>query len=238
MVVPTAEETAKTRIYAELRGSVIRGRFKPGEKLNIKELAKQYGTSIAPVRDALQMLSQDGLITIKNRSGYFVGQNTVQELRELFDLREILEVAAIQRAATRISEEQIKQLVHDYSAYEDESYERYIDENRRFHCLIAEASGNQELTRMLAHVHDRLARFMYLVFRHSDRTQEQTHARIIAALRAHDAESALKAMLDEIRDTREVVLARVMQEQGAWWPIGYVEPNPMPYSFQARAPGL
>jgi DNA-binding GntR family transcriptional regulator len=205
--------------------------------LNIKDLAKHYGTSIAPVRDALQMLGQDGLITIKNRSGYFVGQNTVQELCDLFDLREILEAAAVQRAATRISAEQIEQLVHDYASYDDESYDRYIDENRHFHCLIAEASGNQELTQMLGHVHDRLARFMYLVFRHSDKTQEQTHARIIAALRVHDAEAALKAMLNEIRATREDVLARVMQEQGALWPIGYVEPSPSPYSYQTGALG-
>ncbi len=223
MIPSKVEDTAKSKIYAELRRSVIRGHLKPGERLNIEELAKHYETSITPVRDVLHMLSHDGLVTIKARSGYFVGQITVRQLCDLFEMREILEAAAVRRAATRITPEQIEQLVHDYTGYDDECYDRYIDENRRFHFLIAEASGNQELAQMLGRVHDQLARFIFLAFRHTDKTQEQTHARIIVALRAHDAEAASEAMLDEIRSTRDVVLARVMQEQGALWPIGHVE---------------
>ncbi len=219
------EDTCKSKAYADLRRYIIQGRIKPGQKMNVKELAKHYGTSIAPVRDALQMLSQDGLVTIKPRYGYFISQDTVRELCDRFELREILETAAVQRAATRITPEQIEQLVHDYTGYDNQSYDRYIDENRRFHYLIAEVSGNQDLAQTLRRVHDQLARFMFLVFRDSDRTQERTHARIIAALRARDAQAAVEAMVDEIRATRDIVIARVMEEQGASWPIRQVEPG-------------
>lgn len=223
MISANAEETLKSRIYTELRRSVIRGYLKPGERLDIEELGRNYKTSTSPLRDVLHMLSQEGLVTIKPRSGYFVSQITVGQLCDLFEVREILEAAAVQRAAARITPEQIERLVHDYSGHDDESYDRHIDENRRFHCLIAEASGNQELVQMLGRVHDQLSRFLFLVFRHTDKTQEQTHGRIIEALRAHDTPAALEAMLDEIRDTREVVLARVLQQQGALWPIGQLE---------------
>jgi DNA-binding GntR family transcriptional regulator len=223
MALSKVEEMVTHKIHTELRLSIIKGHLKPCERLDVAKLAEHYGSSVTPVRDALHMLSQEGLVTIKPRSGYFVSQITVRQLCDLFEVREILETAAIQRAVDRITLEQIEQLNHDYTDYDDESYDRYIDENRRFHSLIAKASGNEELVQMLGRVHDQLARFIFLVFLHTDKTQEQTHARIIEALRNHDAETALEAMLDEIRTTREIVMARVMEEQGAFWQIGDLE---------------
>jgi DNA-binding GntR family transcriptional regulator len=237
MVAAKSEETLKSKIHKELRRSVIAGQLKPGERLDIEQLARHYDTSITPVRDVLHMLSQEGLVTIKPRSGYFVSQITVRQLSDLLEIRELLEAAAVQRAAERITPEQLERLVYDYTGDDDEPYDRYIDENRRFHCLIAEAAGNQELVRMLGRVHDQLARFMFLVFRHVDKTQQQTHARIIEALRAHDPQAASEAMLDEIRDTREVILARVVQQQGAMWSIGHLETAGAPRTRHGNTPG-
>jgi len=214
------EDTTKRRIYRELRRSIIMGHRRPGERVSIEELAYSYGTSITPVRDALQMLSQEGLITIRPRSGYFVTRLTLKQLRDLLELREILEVASVERAAERITDEQIDRLEHIHAGYtgdDDESYERYTDENRAFHTLIAEASGNRELAELLGHVHDRLARFM--VIRHAGATMHLTHARIVEALRAHDPQAARQAMLDEITETRERILERVIREEGASWQL-------------------
>jgi len=217
----TQEDTSKSKAYKQLRRSIIMGRRKPGERLNLDELTKCYNTSITPLRDALQMLAQEGLVTIKPRSGYFIVRITLKELRELFELREILELAAIERAAPRISDQCIQQLEHVHAGYtgdDDESYDRYTDENRHFHFLIAEASGNHELAQMLGRLHDRLARFM--VLRSAGKTQEHTHAHIIESLRAHDVAAARQAMLDEITGTRDTILERVIQEDGASWPLG------------------
>jgi DNA-binding GntR family transcriptional regulator len=204
-----------------LRRSIITGHREPGERLSVEELAQHYGTSVTPVRDALQMLDQDGLVTIRPRSGYFVTRITLKQLRDLLELREILELASVERAATRITNEQIEQLEHVHAGYtgdDDESYERYTYENRRFHCLIAEASGNQELAEMLGHLHDRLARF--IVLRHAGQTMESTHARLVEALRTSDITTARRAMLDELSETREQVLDYVIREEGAFWHLG------------------
>jgi DNA-binding GntR family transcriptional regulator len=209
----------KNKIYTELRRSITRGYLKPGERLDIVKLARHYDTSITPIRDALSLLSQEGLVTIKPRSGYFVCQITVRQLIDLFEVREILETASIRRAVDRITDEQIEQLNHDYTGYDDDSYDLYIDENRRFHCLIAKASGNEELVQMMGRVHDQLARFMFLSFRQTVKTQDKTHARIIEALRTRKVDDVLKAITDEIRTTRDFVLALVMEEQGDSWPI-------------------
>lgn len=213
--------TSKHKIYRELRRSIIVGRRTPGERLSIEELAQRYGTSVTPVRDALHMLGQEGLVTIKPRSGYFVARITLKELHDLLELRQILEVAAVEQAAARITDEQLERLDHVHSGYtgdDDASYDRYTDENRRFHYLIAEASGNHELAQMLGRLHDRLARFM--VMRRAGQTMEVTHGRIVESLRARDVAAARQAMLDEVDETRDAVLERIIREEGAFWHLG------------------
>lgn len=213
--------TSKHKIYRELRRSIIVGRRTPGERLSIEELTQRYGTSVTPVRDALHMLGQEGLVTIKPRSGYFVARITLKELHDLLELRQILEVAAVEQAAARITDEQLERLDHVHSGYtgdDDASYDRYTDENRRFHYLIAEASGNHELAQMLGRLHDRLARFM--VMRRAGQTMEVTHGRIVESLRARDVAAARQAMLDEVDETRDAVLERIIREEGAFWHLG------------------
>ena len=212
------QDTSKHFIYRELRRSIIMGHHQPGERVDVEELAIRYQTSVTPIRDALQMLSQEGLITIKPRSGYYITRITLKELRDMLELRKILEIASIERAAQRISDGQIEKLhtVHaGYTGDDDESYDRYTDENRHFHFLIAEASGNYELAEMLGHLLDRLARFM--VLRHAGKSQDVNHARIVAALQAHDISEARLAMIDELDITREAILDGVMQEEASNW---------------------
>jgi DNA-binding GntR family transcriptional regulator len=214
----TSDGTLKDGIYTELRRSVIMGHRLPGEKINIRQIAEQYGTSITPIREALQMLEQEGLVTIKPHSGYLVTQLTLRQLRDLMDLREILEVAAAERAASCITPEQLAELEAVYAGYtgdDDESYTRYTAENKRFHCLIAKATGNLELAETLGRLHDHLARFM--VMRQAGETMQYTHANIIEALRANDPGAARQAMLSELTETRVIVLNRVIQEQGHAW---------------------
>jgi GntR family transcriptional regulator, rspAB operon transcriptional repressor len=213
-------EPVKNQAYRSLRRAIIMGHLRPNEKLNIQQLAESYGASITPVRDALHMLGHEGLVTIKPRSGYFVTKTTLKELRDMLELREILEIAAATLAAQRIREEDIQKLdsVHaGYSGDDDESYDRYTEENRTFHFLIAEASGNQQLAEALGHLHDRLARFM--VLRHGGLSQIETHATIVAALRTRDVDAARQAVLNEITETRDRILERAMDEGAATWHI-------------------
>jgi len=214
-------DTSKNLIYKDLRRSISAGHRKPGERLDLNELAKSYSTSITPVRDALQMLGQEGLVTIKPRSGYFVTHFTLKQLRDMLELRDILEVASIERAVSRITEEQLEQLEHVHAGYtgeDDEAYIRYMSENRHFHYLIAEASGNHELAQTLGRLHDRLIRFMVLC--RVGETLERRHALVIEALRTRDAAAARQAMLNEVNETRETILERVIEEEGAFWHLG------------------
>jgi len=212
--------TTKQKIYKEIRRSIIMGHRQPGERLDIEEIAHQYNTSITPVRDALQMLTQEGLVSIKPRSGYFVTRMTLKQLRDMMELRKILELAAVERAAMRITPAQIQELrsVHaGYTGDDDVSYDRYTDENRKFHVTIAIASGNLELAEMIGRLHDRLARFM--VLRHAGQSQEFTHARIVDALEKHDPEAAKRALLDDIEVAHDEIIDEIIEEKANSWHV-------------------
>jgi len=220
MSAKKVDSTLKEKIYTDLRQSIILGHRPAGQKIDIKQISERYEASITPVREALQMLNQEGLITIKPHSGYLVTQFTLKQLRDLLHVREILELACIELAAARITDEELDGLENVFSGYtgdDDESYARYTAENRRFHFLIAQATGNQELADMVGSLHDRLARFM--VMRRAGKEMQQSHNRIMDALRRRDGAAARQALLDEITDSHEKILHKVIQEQGDLWPL-------------------
>lgn len=218
MSLSEATDTSKIQIYHALRRAIIMGRITQGERLVIADLVQQHGTSITPVRDALQMLSQEGLVTIKPRSGYFVTRISLKELRDMLDLRKILELASLERLVGRISEAELvklEQLHVGYTGDDDQSYERYTDENRRFHYLLAEASGNHELAGTLGHLLDRLARFMAM--RRAGAEMEQIHGRLIDALREGNIGAAREILCQELDESRNSILEQVMEESADSW---------------------
>ncbi|WP_027362803.1 GntR family transcriptional regulator [Desulfospira joergensenii] len=215
------KDAAKDIIYRKIRTEIITGRKKPGERLSIDLLKKEFGTSVTPVRDALQMLGQEELVTIKPRSGYYVTLITLKELNDMLDLRCILELASAALAAERVTEEQISRLETVHAGYTDdgdESNARYTEENKKFHYLVAQASGNHELALQIAHIHDRLARFV--VMSTTGKKIAQTHSILIGRLKAHDAAGAQKAMKKEIDDGRKLIMDRIMQEEANYWHLG------------------
>jgi DNA-binding GntR family transcriptional regulator len=214
-------DTSKERIYNTLRRAIVLNELKPGERLNLDELATKCDTSVTPVREALQMLTQEGLVVNKPHAGFYVAKVTLKQLRDLLELREILEVASVERAATRITDEQLAALERVHAGYvgdDDASQERYLDENRRFHYTIAQASGNRELAKALKRLHDRLARFF--VFVHTGEEMERRHKRLIEALRTGDVDIATETIREEVEETRQITLEHVIQEDGAAWYVG------------------
>ena len=110
------------------------------------------------------------------------------------------------------------ELVHDgYTGDDDEAYDRYTDENRRFHYLLARASGNNELAEMIGNLRDRLARFM--VMRRAGTTMEKTHSKDHRGPReAQDAKSARQTLLDDIDRAHEAIfLDSIMEGDAKSW---------------------
>ncbi len=219
-------DATKHTIYQRIRAEIITGKKKPGERLSIDILKNQFGTSVTPVRDALQMLSQEALVTIKPRSGYYITLVSLKELNDMPELRQILELAAVERAAEKINDDQIDLLekVHaGFTTDDDANYSRYTEENKNFHYLVAKASGNHELARQIGHLHDRLARFMIIV--RSGKVMNDIHGRLIERLKAHDPAGARKTLQKELEEARIRIMDKIMQEEAGSWHLGIGSPE-------------
>ena len=219
-------DASKHVIYKKIRADIITGKKNPGERLSIDTLKKEFGTSVTPVRDALQMLSQEDLVTIKPRSGYYIALVSLKELNDMLELRQILELASVERAAKKIDDEQIALLEKVHAGYtddDDETYSRYTEENRNFHYLVAKASGNHELARQIGHLHDRLARFMIIV--RSGKHMIDIHSRLIERVKAHDPVGAKKTLQNELDEARTAIMDKIMREEAGSWHLGTGRPS-------------
>src|SRR3954453_19820574 len=103
-------ERAVDAVYEALRQAIVSSLMKPGERLNVEELAERLGVSLTPVRGAIQQLATEGLVEIRPRSGTFVASLTVQDVDETFRIRCALECLAARDAIDRFTQRDIRHL--------------------------------------------------------------------------------------------------------------------------------
>ncbi len=202
--VSNSELSKKNEIYYAIRQAIITREIQPGEILNEGTLGQQYGVSRTPVREALLMLTVEGLVSPLPRAGYMVTHITVRDVQEAFHLREVLELEAVRLAATQITAAELEALERVKIGDPIELNPVF---NREFHSIIACASGNQRLTDLILQLIDEMERMLIYDPALSNPIMNEEHEDIITALRNHDAPAAQAAMRRHI----EAVKARVLQ---------------------------
>jgi DNA-binding GntR family transcriptional regulator len=137
------------QIAAALRRLIITGRLAPGSRINESELASTYHISRSPIREALRILQQEGLVVMEPRRGAFVRRLTEVEVAEVYDVKAMLEGHATALAARRIDTPGldalsacVERMGHDATRPDPAGY---IERTREFHDLIVRASANRTL---------------------------------------------------------------------------------------------
>jgi DNA-binding GntR family transcriptional regulator len=189
------------KVYEALRQEITNGSLLPGDLLRERELADIYGVSKTPVREALSLLEQDGLVRAIPRAGYMVTQLTLRDLQEVYQLRVTLEAMAARLAAENITDEELQEL-EELRATSDPDEARLF--NRRFHLLVARASGNSRLAKMVEQLLDDMDRWAALeVARHTPAVLLIGHQAELDALRTRDPDIAEKTMREHIERVYE-----------------------------------
>lgn len=144
---------AQQTVVAELRRLILNGDAPPGTPVPLSDVAEMFGVSHIPVREALKTLIGEGLVTHRPNAGYTVSQLTVQELYEMYIVRESLEMAAHTVAVVRATEEdqEVAKVANERmrQAIRDGDAAAFQRESRNFHFALARPSGMQRLLRML-----------------------------------------------------------------------------------------
>jgi len=194
--------TIREQIADHLRADILSGRLSPGTNLREQALAQQYGVSRAPVRDALLMLTQEGLLVARPNCGVKVGGAASEGIQPLVvDLRRRIEEFALRECFDNLAEadvERLEQIVEELrTACMRGELADIVRLDMTFHRRLLEATGNGDLVAMWLPI---VSRMMLQYTRHGDWMEShREHAAIVEAIRRKDKRAALEALVANIQ---------------------------------------
>jgi DNA-binding GntR family transcriptional regulator len=212
-----APSTTPEHALDALRRAISSGELRPGQRVAQEEVAEALGVSVAPVREALRVLEQEGQVRYFPRRGYFVTELRIADLEEIYELRRLLEERAARHALPTLDSERLAWI--ELAAQECElaaqrgDVTAELQANRRFHLAILEADDQPHTLRMIALLWDSTEayRAMYYNSPAERRRSVQAHRRILEALRRRVADDLIEE-LDRHRERGLAVLRSILAQ--------------------------
>jgi DNA-binding GntR family transcriptional regulator len=194
-----AEIGSTQRIVTSITDAIVERRLMPGTKLVEQQIADLFCVSRTVVRQALNRLSRDRLVSLEPARGAFVAQPSIEEARQVFEVRSMLESAMVKRLAATITDTQIAELRAHLKAERDAVSRPDVPGRTRlladFHSVLARMLGNEVLAQLLLDLLRRssLIALMYQSSHSAEHSQDE-HVAIVDALERRDARAAVKLL--------------------------------------------
>ncbi len=192
-------ETLAATLHRQLEAEIASGRLEPGSRLDEQEIARRFGVSRTPVREAFRLLAADDLVELRGRIGATVRAIGVHTLIEMFQVMGELEGLCARLAARRATPAQCARLQALHARLEaatGDGADAFYDINTEFHEVIYEAACNAFLAEQTRRLRNRVAAYRRRVTRMPSRIEDtlREHAAVMAAIIGRDPEAAHKAM--------------------------------------------
>jgi len=192
-------------VFATIRQGIITGRFAPGQRLVIRDLSEEIGYSRSTFREAFRRLAAERLVSLVPNRGVAVQRLTLQEMADLFEIRELLEGQAARRAAEKIDEgdhrKRFMAMWERVKRGDPADRASFIDHNQSFHGTIVELSGNSRLPELLDQLQLPILMFQWrTILTHQETELSQAEHETIA-----------KAILEGRPDQADVAMRRHVQ---------------------------
>lgn len=210
-------ETAASRIYQKIKDQIIEGRYPPGMRITEQYIAAEFSLSRTPVREALRMLAADGFLIFTPNSGTVVREWVPEQVRELFDLRSLIESDIARLASQKISAKEIDTLKALQDLIESQgtlatngNANRISPINREFHQVIAQAARNERLILMLSSTIE-IPIVQQTFRRYSEKELRRSfshHRELIDAFQARDSVWAKSVMICHIHSAKHILLGQ------------------------------
>jgi DNA-binding GntR family transcriptional regulator len=196
-------------IYEHLRQEILSGALPAGSRLQQADLAKRYGVSITPVREALSALSSDGFIDSNPFSGSTVHQPTLKELDDIYELRAELMPMMVRKAVARITAEQLARAEAMARVMGEGTLDiQWAQANRDFHLTLDAACDNGQLVATMSRLADLSRGYVALSVASSaarERQANDEHLDLVEMYKRRDVEAAIEASLRHIGETHRLV---------------------------------
>ncbi len=203
------------RIHSALKHRILTCSLAPGQRLLEKDLSLELGVSRTPLREALNRLSLENLVFLTPYRGYAVTPVRVEDIRNLSELRLIVEAEASALAASRAAPDEVAELSIlaplDYRPGDRATYVKYLRANSAFHQALVRCSHNERLVSVAASVLDQIQRPLYLGLDAGLQSELATaeHHELVAAIRNRNSALARQLATEQIRRAEMRILAVV-----------------------------
>jgi DNA-binding GntR family transcriptional regulator len=224
---PGAGSSTTDQIVDAITGAIVERRLMPGTKLVEQQIADVFSVSRTVVRQALNQLSRDRLVTLEPARGAFVAMPSIAEARQVFEVRRMVEGGMVRLLAAQITDAQIAELRAHLRDERGAVARADVSGRTRlladFHVVLARMLGNEVLAELVADLLSR-SQLIALMYQssHSAEHSQSEHVDIVEALQRRDARAAVKLMEQHLAsvernlrlDPRTPDLAAVLRPQG------------------------
>ena len=198
------------QVYANVKRALFNFELLPGERFSENQIVERTGASRTPVREALTRLAREGFLSVQIRAGWQVNELDFKLFDQLYELRTILELAAIERLCRQAEPAGIEALQAIWQCDESErpaQGEVVFSLDEAFHGQLVAATGNTELAHAHTRVIERIRIVRQLDFTHAERIEAtyREHAAILHAIARHRADEARRLMQAHIETSRQAV---------------------------------
>jgi DNA-binding GntR family transcriptional regulator len=206
----------REQVLQQVRSEIISGHSAPGAMYSVPNLAATLGVSTTPVREALLELARSGLIEPMRNRGFKVVAPTLSQLRNLFDMRELLEVYAVELVALKRRKDLsgLRPLADNVAQAESSgNVPDYLETDRRFHRALVELADNELLTEQVMALRDKMRLYGIGTEPGKERQRESIaeHYRFIELADIGDAEAAKALMKHHIRSWQPIFTEALLQ---------------------------
>jgi len=203
--------------YLTLREAIVNGELSGGQFLNEGDLAAQLKVSRTPIREALSRLSKDRLVELVPGRGAFVRDVSLADLRDIYELRKVIECFAAEEAVTRISDDEVVEIesawleIRDLVQQgEDVGYERVSRLDNRFHALLIDNCTNRRLQDFMHLLNMEILRYQLVSARTLGDVRDtiKQHLRLIELLRRRETAAFVEELRQHIASSEAILLSR------------------------------
>jgi len=219
-IIPISRaKSLKEQAYDKLKELIITGALEPGALHNEKRLAEALGVSRTPVREALLELSREGMVAFVPGKGVEICKFTAQQVREVFEIRKIIEGYIIKKIASQVTPEDIKEIDENISNQEKMllKTERlaFIEYDKQFHLYLASKIGNQQIESILDNLRDQMHLMGIRAVEDESRMKQviEEHRAIFSGLKEGNPQKAFDALIDHLENTEKTIAEKIETQE-------------------------
>jgi DNA-binding GntR family transcriptional regulator len=203
------------QIQESIKKAIFNGEYKPGDRLYEAQIAKQYGISRSPVREAIRVLINEGLLISDEKSQITVYKPDLKDVLEIYECRIALETTAVALTAERATIDQIseleKSLEETANAIDQKKLDLIVACNAHFHNLMLQFSGNNRLIKLVESLNCLIYYYRFLNMQGRDRPEVvlKGHLEIFKAIKEKNPEKAVSRLkahtLEDLENLKRII---------------------------------